>query len=114
MPLIAPQPKQQREQLNVRLDVDALAVLKRYAEFIASRVDYVVSQAVVMTFGKDQDFQQWLRDKQPQDAERLQKLLSQQARPKIPCRTRKGATDAAGGDARTSNSKRVNPLPGSR
>jgi hypothetical protein len=114
MPLIAPQLKQQREQVTMRLDVDVLAFLKRYADFIASSLDYVVSQAVVMTFHKDQDFRQWLRDQHPQDADRLQKLLTQQARQEIPGRTRKGATDSAGGDAPTPHPERVNPLPGSR
>jgi uncharacterized protein YhjY with autotransporter beta-barrel domain len=106
MPLIAPQPKQQREQVNVRLDVDALAVLKRYAEFIASSVDYVVSQAVVMTFGKDQDFRQWLRDEQPQDAERLQKRLSRQARPEPVARTPRRVADTTPAKATTPSRRR--------
>ena len=113
MPLIAPQPKQQREQVTVRLDVQVLALLKRYADFIASSLDYVVSQAVVITFGKDPDFRQWLRHGHPQDADRLQKLLTQQTRAELPGRARKGATDSAGGDPPTQNPA-VDPLPGSR
>ncbi len=60
MPLIAPQQKQQREPLTVRLDVRVLVVLGRYADFIASGLNYVVGQALLLTFGKDQDLRQWL------------------------------------------------------
>ncbi len=80
MPLIAPQRQQHREPLTIRLDVQLVALLKRYTEFIASSMDYVTSQALLMTFSKDADYREWLQGKHPADAKALSELLAQQPR----------------------------------
>jgi hypothetical protein len=49
-----------KEQLNVRLDPDALELLNQYCVFIESSQHYVVQQALRFMFGKDRDFQNWL------------------------------------------------------
>lgn len=61
MSLIAPQPKaREKEQLTVRLERPTYELLKRYCEFIESTQDYVLNQALVLTFQRDKAFNEWL------------------------------------------------------
>ena len=60
MPLIPSQPKRVREAVTVKLDKATIDQLKLYAEFIDSTQEHVVNEALVLTFKKDKDFQDWL------------------------------------------------------
>ncbi len=60
MPLIASQPKRVREAVTVKLDKVTIDQLKLYAEFIDSTQEHVVNEALMLTFRKDKDFQDWL------------------------------------------------------
>ncbi len=80
MPLIAPQVRRDREPLTCRLDARLAQLLKRYAEFIQSRPDYIVNQALLVTFGRDREFQTWLVHFHPEDATRIQELVKEQPR----------------------------------
>ena len=61
MASIAPQPKAPaKEQFTVRLEVPVATMLRSYCEFIESTQDYVLNQALRLTFEKDRTFQAWL------------------------------------------------------
>jgi len=60
MPLIPSQPKRIREAVTVKLDKTTIDQLKQYAEFIDSTQEHVVNEALVLTFKKDKEFQDWL------------------------------------------------------
>jgi hypothetical protein len=80
MPLIAPQRRPDREPLTCRLDARLAQLLKCYAEFIRSRPDYIVNQALLVTFSRDREFQTWLGHVHPDDAMRIQDLVNEQPR----------------------------------
>jgi hypothetical protein len=80
MPLIAPQRRPDREPLTCRLDARLAQLLKCYAEFIRSRPDYIVNQALLVTFSRDREFHTWLGHFHPDDAMRLQDLVQEQPR----------------------------------
>ena len=50
-----------KEQLNVRVDPGVARMLRSYCEFIESGQHHVVEQALEYTFGKDKEFQAWLK-----------------------------------------------------
>ena len=81
MPLIAPQRKSDRQVLSVKVDVRLLALLKHYTEFITSAQDYVTSQALLVTFSKDTDFQAWLQGTSPDDVVQLRALVAERPSP---------------------------------
>lgn len=60
MPLIQSQPKRSREAVTVKLDTANIEQLKLYAEFIDSTQEYVVNEALALTFRKDKDFLEWV------------------------------------------------------
>ncbi len=80
MSLIAPQRRPDREPMTCRLDARLAQLLKCYAEFIRSRPDYIVNQALLVTFSRDREFQTWLGHVHPDDAMRLQDLVKEQPR----------------------------------
>ena len=43
-------------------------------------VDYIVNQALLVTFGRDREFQTWLGHFHPEDATRIQELVKEQPR----------------------------------
>ena len=88
MSLIAPQRRPDREPLTCRLDARLAQLLKCYAEFIRSRPDYIVNQALLVTFSRDREFQTWLGHFHPDDAMRLQDLVKEQPRGGVPTRRR--------------------------
>ena len=63
MPLIASQPKRQREPVTVKLDKVVIEQLKLYAEFIDSTQEHIVNEALALTFRKDKEFQDWLESR---------------------------------------------------
>ena len=77
MPLIAPQLRADRQVLSVKVDVRVLTLLKHYTEFITSAQDYVTTQALVVTFSKDTDFQAWLLETHPDDVAQLRALVAE-------------------------------------
>ena len=81
MPLIAPQRKLDRQVLSVKVDVRLLTLLKHYTEFITSAQDYVTSQALLVTFSKDTDFQAWLQGTSPDDVVQLRALVAERRSP---------------------------------
>ena len=61
MPLIPARPHvDEKDTLSLRLDRPLHERLKRYAEFIDSPKDYVISQALSQLFRKDKEFATWL------------------------------------------------------
>lgn len=60
MPLIQTQLKKNREAVTVKLDRTIIDQLKLYAEFIDSTQEYVVNEALALTFKRDKEFQKWL------------------------------------------------------
>jgi predicted transcriptional regulator len=63
MSLIQPQTKAPaKEQFTIRLEKDVAQTLRKYCEFIDSTQDYVLNQALRLTFEKDKAFQAWLAE----------------------------------------------------
>jgi len=60
MALIAAQTKKVREAVTVKLDKSVVEQLKLYAVFIDSTQEHVVNEALLLTFRKDKDFQDWI------------------------------------------------------
>ena len=60
MPLIQSQLKKSREAVTVKLDTSTIEQLKLYAEFIDSTQEYVVNEALALTFKRDKEFQEWI------------------------------------------------------
>ena len=60
MSLIPAQTKKVREAVTVKLDKSVIDQLKLYAVFIDSTQEHVVNEALVLTFRKDKDFQDWI------------------------------------------------------
>lgn len=60
MPLIQTQEKKVREAVTVKLDKVTVEQLRLYSEFIDSTQEYVVNEALVLTFRRDKEFQEWL------------------------------------------------------
>lgn len=63
MALIPAQVKKVREAVTVKLEKNVIEQLKLYATFIDSTQEHVVNEALVLTFRKDKDFQDWLEKK---------------------------------------------------
>jgi hypothetical protein len=63
MSLIPPQVKHTRQTINLRLDVQIVATLREYAEFIDSTQDHVVQHALRLVFERDKTFQAWRAQK---------------------------------------------------
>ena len=97
MPLIAPQLRADRQVLSVKVDVRVLTLLKHYTEFITSAQDYVMTQALVVTFSKDADFQAWLLETHPDDVVQLRALQAE--RPSTPANRRVAASPTRHGGA---------------
>lgn len=80
MPLIAPQIRQDRQTVSLKLEVRLLTLLKLYAECISSSPDYVLNQALLVAFSSDREFQDWLLATHPEDAGHLRALVDEQPR----------------------------------
>jgi predicted transcriptional regulator len=63
MPLIQTQQKKSREAITVKLDKAVVEQLKLYAKFIDSTQEHVVNEALVLTFRKDKEFQDWTAER---------------------------------------------------
>lgn len=48
--------------LEVQIEQPLIDMLDRYAEFIGSTRDHIVTSAVGLVFKKDYDFKRWLRE----------------------------------------------------
>ena len=81
MPLIRPQRKPDRQPLSVKVDTRLLTLLKAYTTFIASTLEYVLNEAVLVTFSADREFQAWLAAERPQDWQALQALREEHRAP---------------------------------
>lgn len=58
--LIPKQPKQVRERVEAKLEVNLVRKLERYCEYLESDRDYVLTQALELVFQKDKGFGEWL------------------------------------------------------
>jgi len=58
---IPKQPKQTRERIEAKLDVQLVRKLESYCQYLESDRDYVLSQALQFVFRKDKGFGEWLR-----------------------------------------------------
>ncbi len=86
MPMIAPQRKPDRQTLTVKLDARLLALLKAYAECIASSQEYVVNEALLAMFAVDKDFRAWLDQVRRPDAQALRAVLAERPAAMVPGR----------------------------
>jgi hypothetical protein len=59
--LIAPEPKQLREPVTLRLDAVVLQQLAHYAAHLDSSQEYVVNELLRTAFARDKAFQIWRR-----------------------------------------------------
>lgn len=96
MPLIAPQRKPDRQPLSVKVDTRLLTVLKAYTAFIASTLEYVLNEAVLVTFTADREFQAWLAAHRPAEWQALQALRDEHRTPAALRRRPPVATAALG------------------
>jgi hypothetical protein len=66
MPLIRRQPKPPvRIAITCKVPEDIAALLKRYAEFLDSTQEYIVTESLRLAFTRDKDFQAWLHAAPP-------------------------------------------------
>lgn len=63
-PRIAPQAREQKAQLNVRVAARTLALVREYATFIESGLDYTVNAALLLALEDDAAFQTWRRERE--------------------------------------------------
>ena len=111
MPLIAPQLRQDRQPVTLKLDVRLMTLLKHYGEFIASSPDYIVNQALLVAFGSDPEFTRWLGRTHPEDAGRIQELADEQPRAEAPARLRRrGPAAGSVSSARAGQAELVPPV----
>ena len=57
---IAKQPKITKERVEAKLDQNLVRRLELYCQYLDSDRDYVISQALVIAFKKDVEFNAWL------------------------------------------------------
>jgi hypothetical protein len=57
---IAKQPKITKERVEAKLDAKLVRELELYCQFLDSDRDYVISQALLIAFKKDAEFNAWL------------------------------------------------------
>ena len=69
--LKSPPKPPKNETLQIRVEEEIKARLRRYAEFINSSESYVVSEALKLLFRKDVEFKTWLEE-QPQNGNQSQ------------------------------------------
>ncbi len=63
MPIIKiSEPAVPRKALTVRMEEPLLYTLQQYAQFIGSRTDYVIVEALKLVFKKDREFRRWLNE----------------------------------------------------
>src|SRR5258708_5648414 len=55
----------ERVALTCKVPVDLAALVKRYAEFVDSTQEYVVTETLRLAFRRDKEFQTWLAATQP-------------------------------------------------
>jgi hypothetical protein len=68
MALIEKKPVTPRETASYKLDISTIELVRLYAEFIGSPQEYVVNEALVLTFRRDREFQAWLKSCDKQDS----------------------------------------------
>ena len=66
-PRITPQAREPKAQLNVRVAARTLALVREYATFIESGLDYTVNAALLLALEDDAAFQAWRKERE-QDA----------------------------------------------
>jgi len=57
---IAKQPKITKERVEAKLDANLVRELELYCQYLDSDRDYVISQALLIAFKKDAEFNTWL------------------------------------------------------
>jgi hypothetical protein len=65
-PRIAPQVREQKAQLNVRVAARTLQLVREYAAFIESGLDYTVNAALLLALEDDAAFQTWRAEREAQ------------------------------------------------
>jgi predicted transcriptional regulator len=71
MSIIQPQPRIERQATTIKLEAPLIRALKLYAEYIHSSQEWVVNEALRLTFTRDAGFQQWLRTHHTEAADGL-------------------------------------------
>lgn len=61
-PRITPQLRVEKAQLNVRVAARTLALVREYATFIESGLDYTVNAALLLALEDDAAFQAWRKE----------------------------------------------------
>ena len=65
-PRIPPQVREQKAQLNVRVAARTLQLVRDYAGFIESGMDYTVNAALLLALEDDAAFQTWRAEREAQ------------------------------------------------
>ena len=63
-PRITPQAREPKAQLNVRVAARTLALVREYATFIESGLDYTVNAALLLALEDDAAFQAWRAERE--------------------------------------------------
>ena len=68
VPRITPQNREPKAQLNVRVAARTLTLVREYAAFIESGLDYTVNAALLLALEDDEAFQAWRTAREAQPA----------------------------------------------
>jgi len=100
MSILKAPPKQPKNAtLQLRVDEELKIKLDKYAEFLDSRVSYVVSEALRLVFNKDAEFREWLERKEAKGKESTGEQVSAPAeKDKRPTAFTSSASKANGGE----------------
>ena len=63
-PRITPQVREAKAQLNVRVAARTLGLVREYAVFIESGLDYTVNAALLLALEDDAAFQAWRKERE--------------------------------------------------
>ncbi len=82
-PRITPQNREPKAQLNVRVAARTLTLVREYAAFIESGLDYTVNAALLLALEDDAAFQAWraAREAQPTVVRAERALAARDERP---------------------------------
>jgi len=69
-PRISPQVREAKAQLNVRVAARTLGLVREYATFIESGLDYTVNAALLLALEDDAAFQAWRREREAEGGAR--------------------------------------------
>ena len=85
-PRIARQVREEKAQLNVRVAARTLGLVREYATFIESGLDYTVNAALLLALEDDAAFQAWRASREGQALSRRESAATTDASRPVPAR----------------------------